>query len=87
MSISKSDWSEPIKKVTAFWGLGLPVATLIAGGAVAWSNSLNSQANLRRDLDKHELQLEELKDSFERIDRNIVRIGSKVGVPDLEDPR
>lgn len=46
----KTDWSEPVKKATAFWGLGFPLAAVIAGGALAWAQLVNGQSNLDMQL-------------------------------------
>ena len=90
----KQDWSEPVKKATAFWGLGFPLVTVIAGSAIAWANMTNAQAALqdavklqKTTVENQAAEIAELKAGLQRIDRNMIRIGSKVGAVGLENPR
>jgi len=77
---------EVLTRVTAFWGIGFPLVCAIVGGSAAWASSQAKNAEQDVKLQTIAEKVRTLERGIGRTDRNIVRIGSKLGVEGLENP-
>ena len=64
------------------WAVGVLIAVMIAAasGASAWQNNTNELQNLKDKGMQRDFEVNKIIKTMNRMDRNMVRLGDKIGV-------
>jgi hypothetical protein len=83
----KSERFDVFKAVPIWFPVGIAVLAFIFGAGGTYAISQVRMNEIERVNEVQDKQIKEMRSSIDRIDRNLIRIGSKLGIDDkLERP-